>query len=254
MKRVLGLSILLLGLSACATSGEKKQKVSDEELSGLYVELALASIQEGDPISALKSLEEAERLDSKSAKVAYTRSIAFLARKDNDKALHFAKLAHDRDPKNSEYMNTLGKLYFDAGRFQEAEPLLLQASQDPLYRGAFKSLTVLGMLNLKKGDESKALVFFDKAIDESASGACVAYYYRGNIRMNRAQFEGAVRDYEKAIRGVCANFPEAHFAIGVAYSRSAKYDLARKKFLEVKELYPDTALANQAIERLRYLP
>lgn len=252
MKRALCAGLALWMLASCASTGKKK--ISDAELSDLYVELASSSLQEGDPIGALQSLEEAEKLNPRNAKVYYIRSMAFLARKDNEKALFFSRKAHELEPNNSEFLNALGKIYFDLGKYRDAEPLLTKASADPIFRGAFKSLTILGMIQLKRGDDAKAEHYFDRAIAESPSGACVAYYYRGNLKMNQSRFETAIRDYEKAIRGACANFPEAHFAIGVAYSRTSKYDKARKKFLEVKDLYPDSAVANQALERLRYLP
>ena len=84
--------------------------------------------------------------------------------------------------------------------------------------------------------------------------SCVAYYYRGHLNLRENRFKEASRDYEHATQKFCAGFADAHFALGVAYLRNKQYDLARKKFLEIKQRYPNTEMADQAMDRLRYIP
>ena len=46
----------------------------------------------------------------------------------------------------------------------------------------------------------------------------------------------------------------AHLELGMAFERDKQFDAARKKYLDVAKLFPNTDLSKQAIDRLRYLP
>lgn len=245
-------SILTLVLSGCATS--EKAPLTSREKASLFLEMANGSLMEGDASGALASVFEAERLDPLNPGVYHTKSLAFFAKKDLDEAISAANRAVELEPKYSEARNTLGKLLVDKGESQEAEKHLLKATKDPLYRDAYKSATTLGIIYYRRGDYNNAERFFTKAIIESPINACVAHYYRGHIWLQQGQVEKSIRDYEKATQKLCASFAEAQFAIGVAFARNKQYDKAREKFIEVKKLYPDTKVAEQAMERLRYIP
>ena len=92
------------------------------------------------------------------------------------------------------------------------------------------------------------------AIQDAPTQACIAYYYRGNIRLKKSQMNEAISDYAQATKKLCARFEEAHLALGLAYQQNQQYDLARKTFLEIEKRYPNTQIAERAIDQLRYLP
>ena len=64
----------------------------------------------------------------------------------------------------------------------------------------------------------------------------------------------AQRNYERASSKVCANFAEAHYAYGMSLERTKKYDQARRKYLELQTVFPDSPVAEQAMLRLKQLP
>ena len=243
---------MTLTLVGCAT-GEKKP-VSTAEKANLFLMIANGSLLEGDPTAALASVMEAEALDPENAAVFHTKALAFFAKKDMDQAIAAARKAVELAPNFSEAQNTLGKLLMDQNENDEAEKHFLIALKNPLYRESFKPATSLGILKYRKGDLASAETFLNKAIQESPVNACVAHYYQGHISLQKGNIEKSIKDYEKASKRLCAGFAEAQFAIGVAYARNKQYEKAREKFLEVKNLYPDSKVAEQAVERLRYIP
>jgi TolA-binding protein len=94
----------------------------------------------------------------------------------------------------------------------------------------------------------------NRAVLDAPNQACIALYYRGHIKLREAKFDEAIHDYDQATRKTCAKFGEAHLALGIAYEKNRQFELARKTFLEIQKRYPNTKLAEQALDQLRYLP
>jgi Tfp pilus assembly protein PilF len=243
----------VFSLAACATTPEGK-KLSTEDRAQLIMNVAAGDIEEGDPTGALIALQQAENLVPKSPELHHLKSLAFYYKKDIDAAVLEARKTAALAPNYSDANNTLGKLLIDQARYPEAIPYLKKAADDYLYRDAYKAQTNLGILYYKMGNFAQAETALNRAIETNSVMACAAYYYRGQIHLKNSLFETAVRDFEKATQKLCGNFEDAQFAIGVAYLRSKQYALARKKFLEIQKLYPDSAVADKAMEQLRYIP
>ncbi|OFZ17797.1 MAG: hypothetical protein A2X94_04315 [Bdellovibrionales bacterium GWB1_55_8] len=220
----------------------------------MYVQIANAALVEGDVTGSLENLMKAESEDPKYPETYHTRALAFIVRKEPNEALREARRAVQLNPDYPEGNNTLGKLLMDAGRYKEAETHLKRAGYNNLYRDSFKPLTSLGIIYYRKGEYKSAMSHLDRAINSAPQFACIAYYYRGHLQLRESRVREAVSDYDRATRSLCANFGDAHYALGIAYVQSRQYDLARKKFLEVQQRFPDTELSERAIGQLRYLP
>jgi Tfp pilus assembly protein PilF len=242
--------LLATALFSCATTPKGP---SDEEKAALLADASFGALLEHDSVGALELLLKAEKLDPSLARIYHYRSLAFVQKHDLATALASERKALGLGPDVPEFNNNLGKLLIDSGKLAEAEPYLKKAAINPLYRDAFKAYTNLGILNYREGRWSAAENAFQSAITQNPTGACIAYYYRGHLALRRADFQGAIHDYDHATQNFCANFGEAHLALGVAYERSHQLDKARKKFLEVKETFPNTAFAEQAMRELKDL-
>jgi tetratricopeptide (TPR) repeat protein len=244
--------MIALGVSACASS--RKGDLSKADKARLFVEAGNAALLDGDPSGALEHFLKAEELDSSLPELHHSMSLAFAQKGDLNTSLAEARKAVELEPKYSEANNTLGKLLIDFGKLDEAAEPLLRASKDPLYRDSYKPLTNLGRLYYRKGDYAQSLDFLNKAILASPGNACIAYYYRGHVRLRESRFREAIHDYELATHKFCAGFADAHLALGIAYEKNHQYDLARKKFMEIQEQYPSSKVADQAVNHLRFLP
>jgi Tfp pilus assembly protein PilF len=247
------LTLLSVALTACATSNSTK-RLSSEERAGLYIDAANGALVDGQPVTALQDLAEAEKIAPKMPELFHMRALVYAAKGDPAQAIQAAKRAIELNPKYSAANTTLGKLLMDNGKSEEAVKYLKAAASDDLYAESFKPLTSLGILYYRKMDLPTATQYLDKAVAADPRGACLAYYYRGHIHLHKGEFRQAINDYNQATRRFCAGFAEAHLALGIAYERDKQYDVARKKFLEIKEHFSTTSVAEQAISHLKYLP
>ena len=247
-------SSLTLILGGCATGAPEKKEPTAEERATLYIQAASATLKDGDPTGALQYLKMAEELKPSMPEIYQIRAIAFHTKHDLPSALREIKRAVALRPDGVEINNTYGKLLIDSGDYRAAEPPLLKAISDPTYRDAFKAYTNLGILHYRLDEMPKAVEYFDHAILESPLAACIAYFYKGHIEMKLGHFKTATQNYDHATQKFCAGFADGHLALGIAYERNKQYDLARKKFLDVKQNFPNSKVAEQAMDRLHYLP
>lgn len=243
-----------LSASAAGCASSQKKKLSDEQRAQRLAEIARGALLEGDATGALQNLALAERHDPKRAEIYHLKAIAYHAKNDLKNALIEGKKAVTLDPAVNEANNSYGKILLDAGKYHEAEVYLSKAAQDPLFRDAHKASTNLGILHYRLGDYAQAEKNLQKAIEQSPATACVAHYYQGHVELKTNRLKDAVKSYEKATHHLCSGFVDAHLALGIAYERNKQYTQARKKFLDIRQSFPNSKVADQAMDRLRYLP
>ncbi|MBI2712670.1 MAG: tetratricopeptide repeat protein [Bdellovibrio sp.] len=250
---VFGYFLFVLGCSTTEVVNEHRNYTNTEK-ARMVVEIANGALAEGDPVGALQHLVRAEAFDNEIPELYHSKALAFFMRQDLDNALRAARRAVELKPNYSDANNTLGKLLMDAGQYPEAELKLQLAANDVLYRDAYKAQTNLGILHYKNGRNEVAQKYFDRAIAGSPNTACVAYYFRGNIELKNSELKKAIESYTLATQKTCAQFVDAQFALGLAYSKSGQIPLAKQTFLEIQKRYPKHALAEKALEQLRFLP
>jgi type IV pilus assembly protein PilF len=241
-------------LSACATSHKKKAELTDAQRARLLIQVADGALIENDPTAALEALIQAEAADPTIPEIYNSMALAFYAKSDFQAALLNAQKAVKIAPGYPDGNNTLGKILVDLGRFNEAIAPLSRAANEPLYREAYKPQTTLGILYYRENNYSKASSYFEKAIQTGKDQACIAYYYRGHLKLRDGHYSDAIRDYKQATQRMCAGFADASLAIGITYERTRQYDLARRTYLEVEQRFPNTKAADQAINLMRALP
>lgn len=227
---------------------------SPRERAQLLIEASNGSLMEGDPIGALQFLERAEKLDPKYAPIFHAKALAYAYRKDFPAALGEMKKSVDLDPENPYALNTYGKFLLDAGRLDEAEPALKKAGDNPTFRESFKANTNLGILYYRKNDFARAEQRFQKAINDDPANSCIAYYYRGHLAVRAQNLVEAARLYDRATQKQCAAFADAHLAVGMMDERLGKTEEARKKYLEIRQNFPDSKASETAMERLKKIP
>jgi len=248
-------SVLLFAASACSSGG--KSRSTAEEKARMYLEAAVAAKAEGDITGALQYVNEAEQLDDSLPELHHLKAIVLNQKRERALAIQSVRRALELRPKYSDAMNTLGRFLMDDGKassIHEAEKWLKTAASDLLYRDAWKPRTNLGIIHYRRGEDVKAMEQLNKAVAASPLHACVAHYYIGHIRLKTGSFLEAARSYDRATQKFCAGFADAHLAEGVALERGRDYDKARKKFLEVTKTFPNTSVADQAMNRLKSLP
>jgi Tfp pilus assembly protein PilF len=246
---------ILVGGAACSTTGTNKGRiVSNSERADLYLESAQAAFRDGDLPATFQALNQAEELKPKNVEIHHLRALAFYARQELKNAEAAIRRALDLQPKASNLKTTLGRVLLDLGRDREAIPVLEEAGKDPVYGEAYKPLTSLGIHYYRLNQLKEAKREFDRAIQLQPQFACLAYYYRGHLDLKEGKTTEALVNYTQATKSFCGGFADAHYAIGLVYQRTKQYSLARQKFLEVRQLFPNSALAAQALDQLKVIP
>ena len=244
--------ISILALQACSTSGKKS--LSQEERVRLLVDMGNSSLIDGDPTGALVSFLQAENLDSSLPELNHSLAITYYLKNDLKMALKYAQKAVSQKPSYSIAQNTLGKIHLELNQLDQAKEALTVAASDPVNREAYKAWTNLGVVEERRENWSAAEKMYTEAIRSEPLNSCIAYFYRGNLKLKKNQYTEAIQDYTLASQKFCAKFGGAFLALGQAYQQSKQYDLARKTYLEVVKRYPDTSMASQAMEQLRFMP
>jgi type IV pilus assembly protein PilF len=248
------LLISILLLSGCATG---KPKMSPAEKARSYLEAAAAAKSEGDATGALQYLAQAEQSDDSMPELYHLRALALNMKQERKLAIASVRQALSLNPKYSDAMNTLGRFLMDEGdskSLAEAQKWLQTAAADLLYRDSWKPRTNLGIIHYRRGEDAKAGEQLTKAVEASPAQSCIAHYYLGHIRLKAGAFLDAARSYDRATQKFCAGFADAHLAEGVALERGREFDRARKKFIEVTRSFPNSTVADQAVNRLKGLP
>ncbi len=246
--------ILMNSVLGCSSSKITAKEYTRTERALLVVDIANGALLEGDSVGALQNLAQAERIDPNLPEIYHTKAIAFFMKKDLASALQAARRAVEIAPHFSDANNTLGRLLMDLGRYDEAIKPLELAANDSLYRDAYKAWTNLGILKFKLREFAQAESFLSRAIIESPRSACVAHYFRGQIESQSSRMKVAIEDFREAMKRMCAHFSEAHMALGMAYQKNKQYEDARKTFLEIQKLYPNTKYSEMALSQIKYLP
>jgi TolA-binding protein len=131
---------------------------------------------------------------------------------------------------------------------------LKKAGENPVFRESYKANTNLGILYYRKGNFEAAEQRFQKAINDDPTNSCIAYYYRGHLAVRKKDIVEATKLYERATQKQCAAFADAHLALGMMHERSGRHEEARKKYLEIKQNFPESKASETAMERLKTLP
>jgi type IV pilus assembly protein PilF len=245
--------VAILSLSACASSGAPK-KLSDADRATSLLELASASINDGDPTGAIQNLNQVEALNEKIPEEHYLYCLAYYQKGESEMAITAARRAIALKPDYSAAKNTLGKLLLDEGKYAEAEKYLAESAADLSFRDAYLAKTNLGILYFKTLRPELAMRWLTSAIKDGGPAACMAAYYRGQIEMNQNSFDRAQADLKAATRNNCSGMAESHLALGQALIRMKKYDQARVKLMDIQKLFPDTDAAVKATQYLREIP
>ena len=251
---LLFLPIHLLIIQGCATRGPVPRVLTKVEKARMFVEIANGALVEGDPTAALQAIDRAEAVDTSLAELYHTKALAFYVKHDLNTAIKSGRKAVSMRPTYSDAKNTLGKLLLEAGKFEEAIEPLSEAANDPLYNDTYKAWTNLGILKYRKSEFTLSARYFDHAVQDAPGRSCIAHYYLGHIRLKESRISDAIKEYDNSTKKLCARFKDGMLALGLAYQKDKQYQAARKTFLEIQKRYPNTQLADQAMDHLKYLP
>lgn len=169
--RLVAWALALLVLGGCITP--KRQ-----EKAAARVQLGNAYLLEGNPQSALTTLEEAVKLDRRNVDAWHQLALTYMALGAHDRSEDAFRRATRLTPEDAALNLNYAYLLQNLGRNDEAIERLELARQDLTYIQPSKVLNNLGYAYLVEGESARAVVVLREAVTRQP-GYCAAWYNLG---------------------------------------------------------------------------
>lgn len=230
---LLSVSVLVIGLTGCISSGQKSNDAAD-----LHLQIAMSHIKNGNYPLALKELLIAEEQDPKNARVQANLGLVYFLRERYDLSEKHYKKSLELDPAYTEAKNSLARSYIEIDKLNEAEPLLKEVLADLTYVGFPQAHANYGLLEFKRQNYSKAATHFRKSLQQDREN-CYTQVYLGRSYLELNNLTLALPQLEKAVpfcREIEAD--EAHYYSAIALYRDNQKLKSRYRFEELTKLFP----------------
>jgi len=169
------LLVIVSILLATACVGPGKPTVDKAQVAELNTRLGLEYLEQGRLDLARVKLERARQAQPHSAEVNWANAMLYEKLGDMEKAETFFRRAMRADPTSAEAHNNFGAFLCRQGRIEEGLGHFEKAAADPLYPTPEYALANAGLCLLEAGDETRAEVYFRKALDRNPRYASALY-------------------------------------------------------------------------------
>ncbi len=189
--RRLFLTVVVLGAVGCISAARQEKAAGRVGLGSAY-------LREGNIPGAVRTLEEAARLDRRNWAAFNKLGLAYMAAGSTEKAGHAFERAMKLNEDEAELLVNYGNLLVRTGRLEEAAATFEVAAQDLTYRKPSIALSNLGFVRLQQGQHAEALAVLDQAI-RRAPNLCQAHFNRGLVHEAMGSHDFALEDFEAVI-------------------------------------------------------
>ncbi len=198
-----------------------------------------------DPEKAVRTLEEAWKLDRTNAELAFFLGETYFNEGEAERASSMLRQVLAKEPGHFEALVYAGVLESDAGHTERALDLLKAATA--VRPDAFLPYFVIGALHALKGQLSKAEAHLKQAlaIEENAQ----TYSLLGAVAYERGRLADAVASLEKAVR-FDPEDEEALYHLGLCYLDRGWTQKAAERFRAALELNPNRIEYQEATKLL----
>lgn len=235
----------LLVLVSCASKPREMNKKAQT-----FFNAGTQSLMNQEYTDALSNLLKANDLEKDNPEVLNNLGMAYYFKGDTTLALKCLRRSLELDPKNSDAKNNIASIAYSEGRFDEAEAMYKQVTQDLTYEKQARTYYNLGILELERRRNPDAAEKYFKTALKEAQDYCPAHYKLGSIYLGRRQFNKAYRSFREATMGTCLNSAPAHYGQAMALIELRKFNEARMKLDEIQNKFAKTVFATKAQEKM----
>lgn len=246
----------LVGLvAAVAPPGCGGVSAEQAERAQRQYELAVGFVREGNAPEGFRHLEAAVSADPDNADARLLLADLYLARGDLPRAETEARRAvHARD-RFPEARNSLGVVFIQERRYDDAIRELRAATDDVLYREPHLAWGNLGWAFMEAGRSEEAIAALRHAV-QIEPRFCVGYYRLGEVYHRMSRWTDAAEALRRAVGVVdpaCERMQDAHRLLGVALMRSNAREDAAASFRRCRDLGADTDAGRECVRFLGML-
>lgn len=148
----LGISLISLIVSACASTQNSHDAMSKQEQADLYLQMGVRYLEMNMLKTAKEHLNNAEEIDSGNARVQNILGVLHERLHENEDAAYHYRNAMKLDSNNASITNNYGRFLCEQGDYQEGIVLLKQALQMPLNNKKWFAYANMGLCEAKHGD------------------------------------------------------------------------------------------------------
>jgi len=239
------LILLLLMLSACATSQAVQKKAS------YHYQMGLSYLGENNITGALVELTEAEKYDSDNPDLQFNLGRAYFLKEHYDIAEQKFIRALKLKPEFSEARLNLGLVYLQLKRWDEAVFQFKLVTEDIFYQNHDLAAVNLGIAYMNKGEYGRALVTLRSVVENDPRNP-IAKVYLGQVYLKADKVELAIMEFNNALK-INKNYANAYYNLGLAHMKNRDNKAALAAFREVVRISPESELGRQSREYLDLL-
>ncbi|NBX69412.1 MAG: hypothetical protein EBR01_10675 [Proteobacteria bacterium] len=239
---------MLLTLSGCAHLLDQSR---DQEKARIYMQLAADQFAQKEYGKATEAIYQALRFQPDLPAAYNHLGIIFMETKRYTKSEEAFKKALQLQSAFPEVQNNLGVLLNRQERYKEAVPYFEKALQSENYSTPENALTNLGYAHFKLGNNSKAKIYHQKALDITPQ-FCLANKNLGDVYAREKSFDKAADFFKKAAT-TCPLYQESQYKLGLALMKAGQRGMAKNQLEKVIERYKDGPYVERSQEVLKYL-
>ena len=253
-ERMISRGMILLATAAAifcyACAGQnphENRRLADSKRS-----IGEAYMRQGDYTSALRELAEAEKLDPDNAFTQHDLGLCFREKNRMGEALAHLKKAVSLKPSYTPARNSLGRVYLEMGQTDKAIAIFKEITKDALYATPHFPLANLGLAYYKKGDYTKALEYYHRALKLEPNfvfalhgvGATYLAMKKGRLALD---YLGRALKLAPKVAQIHFEYAEANLLVGNIAQARISYENA----LDIAS--PESEVAAKARQRLKQI-
>jgi type IV pilus assembly protein PilF len=239
---------LLLNLTACAHLLDKSQ---DQEKARIYMQLAADQFAQKEYSKATESLQQALRFTPDYPAAYNHLGVIYMETKRYAKSEEAFKKALQFQANFPEVYNNMGVLLNRQERYKEAVPYFEKALANETYNTPENALTNLGYSYFKMGDNARAKLYHQKALDVTPQ-FCLANKNMGDVYAREKSFEKAA-DFFKKASTTCPLYQESQYKLGLALMKAGQRGLAKNQLEKLVDRYKEGPYVERSQEVLKFL-
>jgi Tfp pilus assembly protein PilF len=233
---------LLFAFAGCSSSKPDSEKANRAQVLMIA---GIESLEKREYAAALRVLQDASKLEPKNPELFSNMGVAYMGKEEPNRAEESFKKALSLDKDFNDARLNLGVLYIRQKRYPEAEQTLRAAAKDLAYDKGFQVAFQLANLYLELNRPLLAEQQLKVAVRENPS-FCPAWFRLGLIQKERGDYLEAAKSLSTSLKGICYKNPQAHYEIASLYIKANEVPIARKKLLEIIQLFPSSEWAEKS--------
>ncbi|MHB1698054.1 MAG: tetratricopeptide repeat protein [bacterium] len=239
------IAVIFTSLSGCGLSQvPKKNKLK----SNLYYRLGVGFYQDGNFIKAMQEFIKAKTLNPYSAKNYNAIGMVYLVTGREGGAIKSFNNAVRINPQFSDAYYNLAIIYMKRKDYTSAKAFLKKALKNPFYNRPYESYTQLARIYFaeNKPEKAKKILIISELLDKKYF---LTYYYLGKYYLVKGKLNKSLYNFKKAIT-LNMFFTPAKYYEGVIFFKQKRYNKAKKIFSYV---YNQNKTDKYGIKSLDYL-